>query len=253
MSGVLEADMVLTSDAAHELLELRELRTNRAIGAKVRRSSKLRRRMLVMSIAVLAVLASSLTVSHLGNTGTLSASVTGTTPSYVFMAGNNTTLPTQMTSLKYTPSAGINGSHVLTSVVNPGWSPSAQSAGSVTTAGDIAAIDGSVASNGLAVSLYVTNLAALQSDYSSFAFPLNIYMATPGSCTTSCIWTQDAAVIASAPTYLTSTTGFIEFNLPAGSFYDITFDTGGSLFCTATTVSATAALAPAFFVTAQPY
>ena len=252
MSDVTVVGAGSLSASARELAELRELRAARHVVASAGRRAKLRRRVLVLSIAMLAVLASTMTVSSLANTGTLTAAVTGSAPSFVYTVAANTTLPAAVTSLEYTPAADITSAHVINTAVLPSWSPSAQSAGSVTTAGDIALIDGTVASNGVAVSLYITNLAGLQQDYSSFALPLDIY-SSPCTAGAACVWTQASTIITAPPTYLTSTTGFVEFNLPHGSYYDIALDVGGSYFCTSTSTSGTAALAPAFYVTAQPY
>jgi len=141
---------------------------------------------------------------------------------------------------------------------------------------------------------FVTNLAALQQDYSSFALPVNVYYLAQGTtvgttstmalapvtsstvaaaCLTAspvtCSWqpangtAYHAAASGSTPaenydvlssaTYLTSNAGTISVTLPAGAYYDVTMDTGGSFYCTATTSNSTAALAPSFYFTAQPY
>lgn len=210
------------------------------------------RRLLLVAIPGLAVLAVAMGVSYLGNTGTSSASVSAASSNFIFPVANGNSVPSAVDSLKYTGSGNINQtSHTITTAVAPSWSPVAQSAGSVTTAGDLALIDGTIASNGVTVTVYVTNLAGLQQDYSSLALPVNIYQSP---CTSNaCTWTQASSVIVSPPTYLTGTTGFLTFNLPAGKYYDIAIDTGGSLYCTSTSTSGTATLSPAYYFTAQPY
>ncbi len=220
-----------------------------APGVALRRSSR-RRRYLAVTIPGLAVLAVAMGVSFLGNTGTTSASVNAASSNFVFPVANSNSVPAAVDKLKYTGSGGINGSHVITAAVFPTWSPTAQSAGSVTTAGDVALIDGTIASNGITVSMYVTNLAGLQQDYNSLALPVNIYEST---CSSGCTWAQSSAVIASPPTYLTATTGYLVFNLPAGKYYDIALDTGGSFYCTSTSTSGTATLSPSYYFTADPY
>jgi hypothetical protein len=198
------------------------------------------------------VLAAAMSVSFLGATGTTSVTVRAASSNFVYPVANTNTLPSSVNALKYTPFGNINQtSHTITTSLLPSWSPTALSAGSVTTAGDLALIDATTASNGINLTVYVTNLSGLQQDYSSFALPVNVYSSpcTSGSCT----WSQAAPVIASPPTYLTATGGYLTFNLPAGSYYDITIDTGGSFYCTSTSTSGTAALAPTFYFTTQAY
>lgn len=207
------------------------------------------RRFLLVTIPGLAILAAAMGVSFLGNTGTTSAAVSGSAPDFVYPVAASESLPSAVDALKYTPSTDIS-SQTISSAVTPSWAPTAQSAGSVTTAGDLALIDGTQAANGVTVTLYVTNLAGLQQDYSSLALPVNIYESpcTSGSCT----WSQ-SSVIASPPSYLTATGGFLVFNLPAGKYYDITLDTGGSFYCTSTSTTGSATLSPSYYFTAQPY
>jgi hypothetical protein len=210
------------------------------------------RRFLLVTIPGLAVLAVAMGVSFLGNTGTTSASVAAASSNFVYPVANSSALPSAVNKLQYTPAANIDQTgHTVTTAVVPSWSAIAQSAGSVTTAGDLALIDGTIASNGVTISLYVTNLPGLQQDYNSMALPVNVY---ESSCTAgSCTWTQAADVIASAPTYLTATSGFLVFNLPAGKYYDIAIDTGSSFYCTSTSTSGSATLSPSYYFTAQPY
>ena len=214
------------------------------------------KRGLVITAVSLLVMGASLSTSYLGATGTVSASVTpaSANSSFVYPVSSGSTVPTAVTSLAVTPHSDMTTAGTVTTAVSPTWSPNALAAGSVTTAGDLALIDGTIASNGVVVSMYITNLAALQADYSSFALPVTIYSAPSSSCiSTGCTWTVDTTATPTTGTYITSTGGFIGFNLPAGSYYDITLNTGGSYYCTATTVSSTAALSPAFYFTAQPY
>ncbi|HUY06606.1 MAG TPA: hypothetical protein VMU99_05050 [Acidimicrobiales bacterium] len=212
----------------------------------------MRRRFLVVGIAGLVVFAATMSVSFLGSTGTTNATVAAASSNFIYPVANTNPLPSAVNSLKNTPASAINQTaHTITTASSPSWSPTALSAGSVTSAGDIALIDATIASNGIVVSLYITNLAGLQQDYNSFALPVDIYSSpcTSGSCT----WSQASGVIASPPTYLTSSSGFINFNLPANSYYDITLDTGGSYYCTSTSTAGTASLTPSFYLTAQPY
>ena len=226
-----------------------------------------RRRVLTLSVASLMLMGASLTTSTLGDTGTTTAAVAPAQSDFIFQVANGVTLPTGVTSLANTPSTDFytaNPSatppttpYEIQNAVVPSWSPTAQSAGSVTVAGDLALVNGAIAANGIVVSMYVTNLANLQQDYSSFALPVDVWQAT---CATSCpvgAWTQYTNPSLILPVYLTSTSGFLTFNLPAGTnlYYDITIDKGGSFYCTSTATSGTnsPSLSPTFYFTAEPY
>ncbi|HVH50946.1 MAG TPA: hypothetical protein VM690_02285, partial [Gaiellaceae bacterium] len=148
----------------------------------------------------------------------------------------------------YTSSGNINSTtHTITTATLPGWTPVAGSAGSVTTAGDLGLIDATTVANAIILNLYITNLSALQQDYSSYSMPVNVYSSTCSSNT--CTWAQDSAVIASPPTYLTNSAGVITLRLPTGKYYDVTMDTGGALYCISTTASG-GALSPSFYFVA---
>lgn len=200
----------------------------------------------MVSVAGLAVLAASLGVSFAGDTGTTSLTVSGGNSNFVFPVATNNTLPNAVTSLKYTSAAAVNTSHVITAAVTPSWAPIAGSAGTVTTAGDLGLIDATTVANAIILNLYVTNLAALQQDYSSYSLPINVYSST---CSSGCTWAQDTAVVASPPTYLTNSAGVITLKLPTGKYYDITMETGGAFYTISTTATG-GALSPSFYFVA---
>jgi hypothetical protein len=212
-------------------------------------SRKRRKRFLAVGVAGLAVLAAALGISFAGDTGTASISVSSASNSFVFPVADGASLPANVNTLKYTTAVNT-GAHTITTAVLPTWVPSTNTAGSVTTAGDLALIDGTLSgiANALTVNVYITNLAALQLDYSSFALPFNVYESpcTAGSCT----WTQSSAVVVSPPTYLTSTEGFVSFSLPKGKYYDIAIDLGGSFYTISTTASG-GSLSPSFYFASQ--
>lgn len=210
-----------------------------------------RRRLLAIGVPGLAVLFASLSVSFLGSTGTATPTVTSgsTSSNFVYPISDSTSpLPSGVTFGKYTTST-TTGETTTLSVVSPSWTPIAGSATSVTTAGDLAVIDASTANlgthTGLTVSLYITNLSSLQKDYSSYSLPVNVYQCQT-ACTSNAAWTQATGIDIS---YLTSTSGYLTWNLPANQYYVITIDTGGSLYCTATTAEN---LSPSYYFTAQP-
>lgn len=214
------------------------------------RSGRVRRkRFLALGAAGLAVLGVSLGVSFAGDTGTTSLSVSGGNSSFVFPVANGNAVPAAVTSLKYTQASGINASHVFTAAVTPSWQPVAGSAGSVTTAGDLALIDATTVANAVVLNMYVTNLSALQQDYSSYALPINVYSSTCPSNV--CTWTADTTVIpaANAPLYLTNSAGVVTLKLPTGKYYSIAMDTGGAFYTISTTASG-GALSPSFYFVA---
>ncbi|MHB1087995.1 MAG: hypothetical protein ACYC19_04425 [Acidimicrobiales bacterium] len=240
-------------------------------GLKGQRSST-RRRGLIAAAASISLVAASMGTAFLATTGTTTANVVASTASsnFLYPVGSSTSFPAAPSSLEYLSTA--------TNAKLPSWSPNANSAGSVTTAGDLALVDATSAANGVILTTFVTNLAALQQDYSSFALPVNVYYLAQGlaaggapvtsttvsasGCLTTpatCSWQPANATahsgfnVLSSATYLTSNAGAISVTLPAGAYYDIAMDAGGSFYCTATTSSGTAALAPAFYFTAQPY
>lgn len=202
----------------------------------------------MVSIAALAVLAAALGVSYLADTGTASLSVTGGSNNFVYPVANTNSVPSAVAALKYTAATGINVSHVFTAATVPGWTPVAGSAGSVTTAGDLALVDATTVANAIVLNVYVTNLSALQQDYSSYSLSINVYSCA-STCTTSAAWSQDATVLASAPTYLTNSSGVVTLRLPTGKYYDIAMDTGGALYCISTTASG-GSLSPSFYFVA---
>ncbi len=237
------------------------------------KKAKFRKRFLLVGIGCLAVLGPLLGVSFLGNSGTASASVTGSPASSLVYTG---TIPCDMlgiasgdtsttsvtvvlangTTATVDPATsscvGPSPAPVTQAYLEPSWSPAANSAGSVTSGGDISVIDLSAEPSGTnaIVNLYTTNLQNLGSDYSSFALPVDVYQCTPtttsgtASCTTASAW----SAVANASSYITNTNGSYSISLPGGYYYDITINKGGEYYCISTTAGS---LAPTFFVTAQ--
>jgi len=220
-----------------------------------RRGDTRRKRFMVVSVAGLAVLAAALGVSFLGTTGSTAVSVTAANSNFIFPVSNGASLPSGtnfVNALKYTPASAITSSSsasTINTATLPSWAPVLNTAGSVTTAGDLAVVDATTASTGVIVNVYVTNLAGLQMDYSSYALPFNVYSSscTAGSCGT---WAQASGI---SLTYLTNSEGFLSFSLPAGKYYDITMDTGGSFFTSGTSTTSPASLSPSYYFTAQPF
>jgi hypothetical protein len=219
-----------------------------------------RRRFVLVAIVALAALAVALGISFTADTGTQTTSVTaGTTSPLVFTS--STGMPANLTFR-------ISGTQTPTL---PSWTPVAGAAGTVTAKGDLALIDGRTASAGgagnLTISVYATNLAALQKDYSAYALPIRLYSGTFDGTTTT--WTFDntnaTEVTATKTTYLTNTGGYVHWSVPTGTntVYALQMgeDTttanssapskigdGGSFYTISTTAGT---LNPTFFITAQ--
>jgi len=247
-----------------------------APAAVLARSRSRRKRFLIVGIAALAVLGVTMGVSFLGQSGSVTLSVSGgsgSSSSLVYMPSSTTSItlpshtsastPSILTSTEYTQGTPTSADPTVATIHTPSWAPTANSAGSVSQGGDIAIIDASQTTGPVVVNLYVTNLAALQQDYSSFAFPINVYetVGASGSGGTS-TWAASSSVVTQSPfsSYLTDTSGVISFSLPAGKYYDITMEGGdsasgvggGSFYCISTSTTGGAALAPSFFITANP-
>lgn len=208
---------------------------------------KQRKRFVAIAVAGLAILGAALGVSFAGESGTATLSVSGGNSNFVYPVSSGAALPAAVDALKYTTSVDAPG-NTITTAVTPSWSPIAGSAGSVTTAGDLAVIDATTVANAIVLNFYITNLAALQQNYSSYVLPVNVYSCA-SACTSAGAWTQDTAVIASPPSYLTNSAGVVTLKLPTGKYYDVALDTGGAFYTISTTASG-GALAPSFYFVA---
>jgi len=231
-------------------------------------ANKWKRRLLLAGVTGLLLVVADFGISFLGNTGTVAVSVTAgsSNGNIVFPISAGAAAPSELSTLGYSSTTvftteygstvSIGTTNTFSTAKNPGWTPVANSAGSVTTAGDIALIDASSYAIGSAadvyLSVYITNLTNLQYDYSSFAFPFDIYKcsATGATCTSASAWTS-VYPSGSAP-FITNTDGVVTIELPAGYFYDVTFDTGGSFYCISVSTTSPASLSPTFYLAAQP-
>jgi hypothetical protein len=213
-----------------------------------------RRRFLAVAVVGMAALAVAMGVSFTADSGSTTVSVTAGSTSPLVFTG---TLSGDIS--KYKVSGG-------TSRTAPNWTPVSGSAGSVTTVGDLAIIDARSASAGgatnLTITIYVTNLPALQKMYSSFAWPIRLYSGKYTATGTVTDWSGAAIVASSDTTYLTNTGGYLSFSVPTaaddtlGNIVAVQLggDGGsdGGSFYTVSTTAAGGSLNPTFFITAQP-
>jgi len=222
-----------------------------------------RKRFLVVSIAALTILGTSLGVSFTADTGVtqITAATTGGALPLVRMPtwGTSGGLPAAITGSgtagwKY----GTAGTGVQPSIPTaPVWpTVVAGQPGSVTSSGDIAVIDATdTSSTYLLITIYVTNMKALSLTYNSYSLPIRVYAATAfgsGSVTWGASPATDSNGVNTASTYLTNTQGYETFKLATGvgKYYAVTLDSGGS-FYPYQTGAVGAATTPAFYFTAQ--
>ncbi len=219
-----------------------------------------RRRFLMVSVAVLAVLGMALGVSFMADSGSTTVTVTSVNDAFVFPVANSNVVPNNVTSLKYTTAINATTDTITTADL-PGWTPVANSAGTVETAGagDLLLVDATDLGNATAITvgMYVTNLDALQKMYSSYAWELAVYEATKSSCTSTCSWALSDGANGTADltdanaVFLTHTDAFMTFSMPEGKIYTVTIEPGGSFYCTSTTATG-GSLSPTFYFTGQP-
>lgn len=218
----------------------------------------MRRRFLVVSIAALTVIGTSLGVSFTADTGVTqvtTASTGGALP-LIWSANYSASgsLPAAVTAgWKYGSGTSNRQS------TSPVWpTVVAGQAGSVTTAGDIATIDATdLSANYLLITVYITNMRPLALTYNSYSLPLRVYANTNfASFTGAIVWDSSPAIdansINTANTYLTNTQGYETFKLAtgAGKYYAITLDKDGAFYPYQTGASG-AATTPSFYITAQ--
>jgi hypothetical protein len=231
--------------------------------------ARMRKRFLIVSVAALAVLGTSLGVSFTADTGV--TQITATTPgsdlplvwsaNYTIGAGNGG-LPAAITGSAGTGwKYGTNVGGVSSKPTAPGWGTvTTNVAGTVATSGDITVIDATTAtSTNLLVTVYITNMHELSQTYNSYAMPIRVYSGVSATLTPAIInWgltptpITDVNLLNTANSYLTNNAGYETFKLVTGpnQYYEITLDTGGSYFpyqATPNGVSNT----PALYITAQ--
>jgi hypothetical protein len=248
-----------------------------------RRLSRKRNKFLLLSLAAVAVLSTALAVSFTADSGVTSIGVTGTAGSqYVYAPtyGSVGTLPTVGgVGLGDTAVANKSWAYGTASgfATSPVWSGTGGNpslgAGYIKTGGDVALIDARNAPTAnLVVSVYITNLGQLMADYSSFAFPIELYQGSVGAPAVSgrlpITWTRLSVGPSPSITFLTDSGGVLSWKVPAGSasnVYEVVmtgatdtapvnpaaFSSGGAFFIQAVTNTTTAALAPSFYVTAD--
>ena len=209
-----------------------------------------RKRFLMVSVAMLAVLGIGLGVSFAATTGSTAVSVSGGSTQWVFPVSNGASLPAAVDALKYTAPGAINPTaNSVTTADNPAWTPVQDSAGTLssTNAGDLAVIDAT--SQSQLFSMYVTDLHELQRAYSSYAWVVNVWKCA-SDCTTTGAWTQAGTdVVPAGGSILTNTDGFLQFPMTSGFYYVVTMDAGGSFYAYNTTSGDD--MGPEFFFTSR--
>lgn len=197
--------------------------------ARTRRgpSRRARRYVLLGGLAAAALLVASTGAAFLAQNGNAGVSVTetgSTSAGSVYSAGTSSSpgsLPTGTSSF-YVPTTWETGS---TAPVSPAWSVTQGQPTTVTTAGDVAIVDGTGGETMITVAL--TDAAAMAGAYSYVNIPIEVYTCTASA--TGCSWSLDSSVPES---YLTFSNAALTFDVPGGSevFYEIVVPTGGSMY-----------------------
>jgi hypothetical protein len=144
-----------------------------------------------------------------------------------------------------------------------GWAAAPATTGVVTTAGDVAIIDATTAhlpagAKGVAVTMYVSNLAGFAKNYTAFALPVGIYKWN----TTSWLQSELADFYSGGKNalFINDSDGSVTLNLPAGTYYEIVIDknvgfwqSAGSFVSPSPSSSAIPDLGPSFYLTSTVY
>ena len=218
----------------------------------------LRRRYAFATIAVMAVVAATLSVSFAADSGTSTATVTGSTSAVgVYdVSGAVPTAPWDFNSDsdnvdKITLPEGSELNEHASAVTwsnadSPAWSVAGGSSGTVLAAGagDLAYLDASGSSSSkVLVSVYVTNMAELAVNYTSWAFNIELHQATATDAGTGS-WTQ-----VGTDELVTSDSGTVTFiaDISSMDHLGLVLGTGGSFYAVQTDTN-NGELGPEFFV-----
>lgn len=209
-------------------------------------SRRWRRPLLVGALAAAAVLMATTSLSFLSSNGTAGATVTpsgsGTANVYA-AAATSPTLPNASLTWEITGT---------TTDQLPAWNVSQGQVTQVTTAGDVAVVDGTAGNTLITVTL--ANAAAMAGAYSYVNIPIDIYQCTVATST--CTWAaadelNSSPAAAYSTQYLSFSNASLSFEVSGGAntYYEVTVPTGGSLYCYSTATSSD--LSPSFLVTTQ--
>ena len=207
------------------------------------RSRFSRRYVLFGTLAAGAILVVSTSAAFLANNGSTSATVTLTgssTAGEVYSAaGSSPALPSGGPTSWAEAASGTP-----TVPVTPGWDATAGKPTTVTTAGDVAIVDGTGGQTMITVTL--NNAASMASAYTYVNIPIEIQKCVVSSGT--CTWSQDTNV---PETYLSfsNATMTVDVTGGTGTYYEVVVPTGGSMYPYST--SSTTDLEAGFLVTAN--
>ena len=215
-------------------------------GSGAQPSRRWRRPLLVGVLAAAVILVTTTSLSFLSSNGTAGATVTpsGSGSANVYAAASTSpTLPS--TSLTWQ----VTGT---TTDQLPAWNVSQGQVAQVTTAGDVAVVDGTAGKTLITITL--ANAAAMAGAYSYVNIPIDIYQCTVATST--CTWAaadelNTSPAVAYGTQYLSFSNASLNFEVSGGTgtYYEITVPTGGSLYCYNT--ATTSDLSPSFLVTTQ--
>lgn len=162
-------------------------------------------------------------------------------------------LPQGVAALEYSKASESGALEIVT----PSWTPYPDSSGAVKRGGDIAVIDDSTVGVNLNLQLEVENLKALESNYKSFSFPIDIYRCDPdiGLCGTHANpWTAFKTAQSGTGFVVSNKSPVVTTTLQRGYLYDLTMDAGqGHYQTTSVSNPKSSALSPAFLITASSH
>lgn len=218
----------------------------------------LRRRYFLATTAVLIVVGATLSVSFAADSGTSTASVSGSTSAVgVYdVGGAEPAVPWDFNddsdnADKITLPEGSELNESATDVTwtntdSPAWSVAGGASGTVSTdgAGDLAYLDASGSSSSkILVSVYVTNMAELAVNYTSWAFNIELHQATAANAGAA-TWTQ-----VGTDELVTSDSGTVTFiaDISSMDHLALVLGSGGSFYAVQTDTT-DGDLGPEFFI-----
>lgn len=239
-------------------------------GVNLRRRT-IRRRVIALGVAGVTIASAQIGVSMLGDTGTVEAQVTQQTnvTKHIYAANP---LPTAVAAgwAQAVAMSTAGDATLATTPTRVGWAAAPSTTGSVATAGDVAVIDATAESlptgaKGLAVTMYISNLAGFAKNYTSFALSVGVYNWNGTTWVPLNDNTEFYSAAAPYPgknaLFISDTDGSVTLNLPARpravtngktGYYEIVIDKANGFWQSAGTLLDTD-LGPSFYLTATVY
>ncbi|MCW2726216.1 MAG: hypothetical protein JWN35_3137 [Frankiales bacterium] len=249
-------------------------------GVNLRRRT-IRRRVIALGVAGVTIAGAQIGVSMLGDTGSVDAAVTtsSATSRHIYASnplpgGTSGASTWGPTGWAQTVANGTTGSGSPNSgPVRVSWAAAPSTTGSIATAGDVAVIDATTDSlpagaRGVAVTMYISNLAGFMKNYSSFALPVGVYQWTGltwAQLNTNSDFYSTTTFPGKNSLYISDSDGSVSLNLPAlpkgtsqpstpTGYYEIVIEkTNGFWQSVSSFPTPVADLGPSFYLTSSVY